>query len=187
MKKIKINLNPKKPAMLDQGLGKALDYTPLLVLLVVFFALLVSGVGLFSLINATKYNNYEKLWKNWESKSNQLTKIKGNMSGLKREFNKISEVVTPQHTGVILLNSVFSALPKNIWLKSILFEQEITKVEGYVVEWDKDSLASLEDFINGLQENEGFSKKFTTIDIKDTERINFNGVEVTQFIIECKK
>jgi Tfp pilus assembly protein PilN len=187
MKKIKINLNPKKPAIFDQGLGKALDYTPLLILLVIFFALLVVGAGLFSLTKAARYNHYQNIWKKWESKSDQLVEIKRNRASLEREFNRIKDVVTPGYTGVTLLNSLFSALPKNIWFKNIFFQQKIIEVEGYVVAWDKDPIVSLENFINNLQKSEGFSKKFEKIAIKDTKKTNFNGVEVTQFIIECKK
>ncbi|MCF7887259.1 MAG: hypothetical protein K9L71_02470 [Candidatus Omnitrophica bacterium] len=187
MKKIKINLNPKKPAIFDQGLEKALDYIPLLILLVIFFALLVGGVGLFSLTKAAKYNHYKNIWKKWESRSNQLAEIKRNRASLERELDRIKDVVTPGYTGVALLNSLFSALSKNIWFKNIFFEQKITKVEGYVVVWDKDPIVSLENFINNLQESEDFSKRFGRISIKDTKRINFNGVEVTQFIIECRK
>ncbi|MCF7873449.1 MAG: PilN domain-containing protein [Candidatus Omnitrophica bacterium] len=187
MKKLKINLNPRKPAVFGQGLGKVLDYIPLLILLVVFFALLVSGIGLFSLTKAAKYNGYKKIWKKWEPKSNQLADIKRDLSSLQREFNRIKDVLIPEYTGVMLLNSMFSALPKNIWFKNINFEQKAVEFEGYILKWDKDSLASLEDFINNLQENESFSKEFKTIDIKDTKRTNFNGVEVTQFIIKCKK
>jgi Tfp pilus assembly protein PilN len=187
MKKIKINLNPRKPAIFDQGLGKVLDYIPLLMLLVVFFALLIGGIGLFSLTKAARYNHYQNIWKKWEAKSNQLAEIKRNRINLERDFNRIKDVVTPEYTGVTLLNNLFSALSKNIWFKNISFEQKMLEIEGYVVVWDKDPIVSLENFINNLQKNEDFSKKFKKINIKDTKKINFNGVEVTQFIIECKK
>ncbi|MCF7869602.1 MAG: PilN domain-containing protein [Candidatus Omnitrophica bacterium] len=187
MKKIKINLNPRKPTIFDQGLGKALDYIPLLILLVIFFALLVGGIGLFSLTKAARYNHYRNIWKKWESRSSQLDEIKDNRDSLERELSRIKDVVAPKYTGITLLNNLFSALPKNIWFKNVFFEQEAIKVEGYIVAWDEDPIVSLENFINNLQESEDFSKKFERMSIKDTKRTNFNGVEVTQFIIECKK
>ncbi|MCF7870674.1 MAG: PilN domain-containing protein [Candidatus Omnitrophica bacterium] len=187
MKKIAINLNPKKPDTFNQGLEKILDYTPLLAFLVIFFALIAGSVGAFSLVKAKKYNGYQNIWKKWEPKNNKLTKIKANLSGLKKESRKVEKAITPAYTGVNLLNSFFSALPKNIWLKNLHFTQKMINVEGYIVEWDKDSLASLENFIESLKANENFLQEFKRIDIKDTKKTDFNGVEVTQFIIECKK
>lgn len=187
MKKIAINLNPKKPDTFNQGLEKVLDYIPLLIFLVIFFALAAGSIGLFSLAKAKKYNNYQSIWEKWESKDNELTKIKRNLAGLKKESRKIEKVITPSYTGVTLLNGLFSALPKNIWFKNLRFDQKMISIEGYIVEWDKDPLTSLEHFIENLKTDKNFLQGFQKIDIKDTQKTDFNGVEVTQFSIECKK
>lgn len=187
MKKIKINLNPKKPATFEQGFGKILNYTPLLILLVTFFALVVIGVGVFSLAKAKEYNNYQSRWEEWEPKNKQLIEVKQELSGLEKTSEKIKEVLAPENTGIVLLESIFSSLPKNIWFKKLHFEKSLVNIQGYVVEWEKNPLASLENFINQLQKDKNFSKRFTKISIKDTKNINFNGVETTQFTIKCSQ
>jgi Tfp pilus assembly protein PilN len=187
MKKITINLNPKKSDTFNQGLEKALDYTPLLVFLVIFFALVTGSIGLLSSAKANKYNSYQSIWKKWQPKNNKLVEIKRSLSGLKKEFHKTEKATNPRYTGVTLLNGLFSALPKNIWFKNLRFDQKMVSIEGYIVEWDKDPLTSLENFIENLKTDKRFLEEFQKIDIKDTKRTGFNGVEVTQFIIECKK
>lgn len=187
MKKIKINLNPKKPAAFEQGFGKILDYTPLLILLVIALGLIIGAVAIFSGIKARQYSNYQKIWQEWKPKNNELVNVKRKISGLKKTSEKIKEVMLPDNTGKDLLKSLFAALSENIWFKKVQFENDKVDIEGYVLEWEKNPLVSLENFINQLQADQYFSKKFTNIDIKDTKSITFNGQEATQFIIECRK
>ncbi len=187
MKRIKIDLNPKKSTVFGENFGKFLSYTPLLALVVVFFALLAVGIGVFSLVKAKQYDNYREMWQQWEPKGQQLIAVKRKLSSLKKEQKKIEEVVFPDITGLGLLEGVFSALSKNIWLEKLYFRKNMGNIKGYVVEWEKNPLVSLEGFINRLQQDEIFSKKFKKIEIQDTKNVNFNGAETTQFVLECRK
>ncbi len=186
MKKLKINLNPKKLTIFEQGFASVLNYLPLLILLVVFFSLVIGGIKAISLARTRQQSYLERSWQEWEPKYDQITSIKRRVSFLENQQEKLKKITSPKKTGIILLESVFFALPKNIWLEDFYFEDKLVQMKGYVVRWEQDSLASLEEFIGRLRAKKEFKEKFQKIDFK-TRKTDFRGREVTQFFIECKK
>lgn len=187
MKKVQINLNPKKLAAVDEKLKKVFAYSPALMLLVVFFALLITIIGLVAAARSRRYSKLEDAWARWEPKYSQVLEKKSAINNLRQEKRNLEEAFFSQEAGIILLEGLFSALPKNIWLSKLDFQNELVEIEGYALEWEEGALTSLRNFINALQENEKFQDRFGEARIKDTGSLDFRGREVTQFFLECKK
>lgn len=187
MKKVKINLSPKKLTVFDENFNKVLGYLPLLALLVLFFVLVVGLVGAASSVKSRQHNNLKTVWQEWEPRHRELLDIKRGISTSKRHLKNLQNLVVSQNRGVYLLEGLLVALPENIWLESLHFKGDSTELSGYIVSWEEDSLVSLKKFIDNLQKERKFQELFARINIKDTKKINFRGREITQFFLECKK
>lgn len=187
MKKISINLSPQKENITSAILQTTVSYTPLVGLTAVIVLALLLFLQVFIAKQTYTYNGYEKKWIKWESKYNLIKGIKGELTNLKEEKQKLEEVATPKHDIVLILRDIFSSLPKNIWFQRLNFKEETIDIGGYVAGLDEDYLISLDGFINSLRKKDYFSSKFNRINIKKSTRENYNGVEILKFNIECKK
>lgn len=187
MKKISINLNPQKENVTAAVLEKIVSYTPLAGLTAVLVLVLIVFLQMFVFKQTYDYSKYNKKWRMWEGKYEEMKKIKKGIAKLEKEKNKLEEIAAPKYDIVFILEDIFSSLPKNIWFEKLEFEKGAINLRGYVVTWDEDYLVSLDRFINSLRENEYFSSKFIKLSIKESKRTIFNGVETLKFIIECKK
>ncbi len=187
IKKININLNPNKQNGIEEGFAKVLSYTPLLILLLLFFLLVTGVIEVVSQAKMSQKKRLSGVWQEWEPRHRDLMSLRRDTSALKRQKKEIKGVVSSEDTGIIFLEKVGSYLPENIWLDNLRFTEGLAQINGYIVRWEEDTLASLEKFINTLQEDESFQERFRQTNIRDTKRIMFRGKEVTQFFLECRK
>jgi len=187
MKKIVINLSPQKETAATTLLQKVVSYTPLAGLTAVLVLVLIIFLQMFIFKQAYDYSKYNRKWRAWKSKYEEMKKIKKGITKLEKEKNKLEEIVTPKNNIVLILEGIFSSLPKNVWFKGLDFESGAISLRGYVVKWREDYLVSLDGFINSLREQEYFSSKFMKVSIRESTKSNFNGAETLKFIIECKK
>ena len=187
MKKIAINLSPQKEKITSTMLQNVVSYAPLAGVISGFVLIPILLLQLFIFKQTYKYKEYSERWKKWESKYNSIERIKEEISLLKKEKEKIGEVVTPEYDIVFVLSDIFSSLPKNVWFKELTFRGGNIGLRGYVVKWGEDYLISLDRFINSLREKEYFVSRFSRVEIKESKKSTFNGLETTKFIIECGK
>ncbi|NQT28278.1 MAG: PilN domain-containing protein [Candidatus Omnitrophica bacterium] len=187
MRKIAINLSPQKENITSAVLQNLVSYTPLVGLTAGVVLVILLFLQVFIAKQTYTYNGYEKKWKKLESKYNLLKGIKEEANNLKEEKENLERVATPEHNVVLILEDIFSSLPKNIWFDGLNFEGEAIDIRGYVAGWNEDYLISLGGFINSLREKDYFSSKFSRINIRKSARESYNGVETLKFSIECKK
>lgn len=187
MKKIVINLSPQKETAATALLQRVVFYTPLAGLTAVLVLVLIIFLQMFVFKQAYDYSKYNKKWGVWKGKYEEMKKIKKGIAKLEKEKNKLEEIAAPKYDIVLILEGIFSSLPKNVWFERLDFESGVISLKGYVVKWREDYLVSLDGFINSLREQEYFSSKFIKLNIKKSKRTTFNGVETLKFIIECKK
>ncbi|MDD4954601.1 MAG: PilN domain-containing protein, partial [Candidatus Omnitrophica bacterium] len=94
-------------------------------------------------------------------------------------------MLTPKNQIPDIFEDVFSSLPKNIWFSSMNLKKNTLDIRGYVDKVDEDYLVSLEKLGNNLKSKKYFGSKFKKINIKDSQKKEFNGMEVLEFYIEC--
>jgi len=187
MRRISINLSPQKEDITSAMLQNVVSYTPLVGLAAVIVLVPLLLLQVFIVKQTYTYSGYEKEWGKWESKYNLIKGIKGEITNLEGEKQRLEEVAIPEYNIVLILGDIFSSLPKNIWFNGLNFKGETIDIRGYVAEWNEDYLISLERFINSLREKDYFSSKFSRINIRKSMKENYNGVETLKFNIECKK
>ncbi len=187
MNRISINLSPKKETATTAAAQNIISYTPLVVLagLAIFTILLFMQV-IFLKKNHT-HGIYKKEWAQWEHKAIAMRGIKDEITLLDYELCRLRKISTPGYGLGYILADMFSALPKNIWFESLRFKEEVIELRGYVVKWNEDYLISLDTFINALGKSDYFSSRFGLVNIKTSQKEDFNGVKVLNFSIECKK
>ena len=187
MKKISINLSPQKENIASVVLQDVLSYTPLVGLGAAAIFVVILLLQVFTLKKSHAVGVYSKEWVQWEDKAGVIDKAKKEISDLESEKTAVQELIMPKNDAVLILENVFSSLPKNIWFSKVDCEEGVIVLAGYVVRWQEDNLVSLDKFINALREKEYFSSKFGKINIRESRITKVNKVEVLEFNIECRK
>jgi len=187
MKKVVINLSPQKYKTSNLKLENITTYLPLVAIAAAIGLGLVLLLQLVGLKKAHTYAGKVKAWRQWEEKAKVLQEIKGQISALETERDALNKALTPGYQMSKLLGDIFSSLPKNIWFQSFKLKEEALEIQGYVVKWNQDYLASLDSFIGALREKEYFLSTFSILEIRESQKDDVNGVEALKFIIQCKK
>jgi len=186
MNKIVIDLNPQKRHPLSAAMQNLISYTPLLGLCVIFGLILVLLLQIIIIRKSYLYRYNTLKWEKRKDEFSQLSEIKKNIRTLSQEKDRLQKLIIPQHEMSRILGGFFSALPKNIWLEKMSFSEGFINLEGNVIKWQEDYLVSLSHFIEALQKEDYFSSKSWKVNIKESRKIKFNGLEVLNFIIECR-
>jgi Tfp pilus assembly protein PilN len=187
MNKIHINLNPKKEDVKSILFQNLVSYIPIIGIVIgfLFVAIVVLNIVVISKVGTLR--SYERKWRKWEDRFKKIRTIKSETESLLEEEKTLVEIATPRYQMARILGDVFSVLPQNIWFKAINFREGSLDIAGYVVEWEEDYLISVVDrFIRPLREKEYFSSVFTKVNLKESRRKKFYGVEVLEFDIECR-
>ena len=187
MSKIVINLNPQKEHATSEVMRSIVGYTPLLLLSAGLIFVVIVLLQLVAFQKTYSYNVYKSKWAQWEDEDRLLKEIKADIARLDAEKLATTQVVTPTYEMAKIFADIFSALPKNIWFSNLSLQGDSLSLQGNVVRWNEDYLASLDKFIEKLRQSQYFSTKFQKLNIKQSQKTNFNGVEVLQFSIECVK
>jgi hypothetical protein len=182
MTKIHINLNPKVEKF-NKLIFRELSYYAALGAGIILAIILL--LGLFAASGLAKYKGYQAKWKSWEDKAVLLGKLKGDILEQENKKKEFKNIILPQNQAAKIFEDLYAALPQNIWLEALDLKKEGLNIKGYVVRLDEDYLFSLEKFIKSLAKRPHFPSKFKKINIKDSQKQNFNGVEVLEFNIEC--
>jgi Tfp pilus assembly protein PilN len=183
MDKIYINLNPKAEKF-DTFIFKQWSYYAALGSALILIIILI--LGLFTSLRLAQYNGQMKKWRGLEQNAKLLSEVKSQILQLEGERKGLDKVITPQNKIGSIFEDIFVSLPQNLWFDSLELKEDILILKGYVIKLDEDYLISLEKFINALRMREYFSSRFKKVNIKNSQKRDFNGVEVLEFNIECK-
>jgi hypothetical protein len=179
---IHINLNPKEEKF-DNLIFKQLSCWAVLSAGIILVIVLL--LGLTAAKKLAEYKLEQAKWKSWEDKVTLLAKLKNEILDLESQKKEFQSVIIPQNQAAEIFEDLFATLPQNIWLETLSLKKESLNAKGYVVKLDEDYLFSLEKFINGFAARPHFSSKFKKINIKESQKQNFSGAEVLEFIVEC--
>ncbi len=183
MDKIYINLSPKKEKMENVLLQQASYY---MLIGASFILCLIVLCTLFLFVRIAILKHYESRWAKWKEQYKVLSALKNEIASLQKEKNEFSKILTPQNKMAKIFSDIFSSLPQNIWFNSLNFNKKSLVINGDVVKTGtEDYLVLLENFIDNLKTKPYFVSHFKDINIKDSRRDNFNGVEVLEFKLEC--
>ncbi|MFH1504154.1 MAG: hypothetical protein ABIH08_02025 [Candidatus Omnitrophota bacterium] len=184
--KVTINLNPKKKSFSQEILQRLGAYIPLAGAAAVVMLVLILSLQVFILAKTRDYEAHTKERQNWASEIDLLKQVQDRKALLQAEKKELEALMVPEYEAAAVFNDIFLSLPKNIWFESLKFKQGFIVLEGYVVRWHEDSLVSLDKFINALRKQKYFTAKFNKVNIKKSQKVDFNGAQTLQFIIECK-
>jgi len=185
MKKITINLYPfqqGEEAPFNKIIGR---YVPLLLLAAI--VLIVLNVGAFMLANVVEISrvSLENTNKNLAPSIKDIQDLKDVLEAETKEKQDYQSVLTAQTQISRIMADVYAAMPKNIWLRSFTFEKGTLILEGVVVKWKEEQMASLDKFIKDLNKKTYFSSQFKNTGIKNYRKGKTQNTETIDFMIDC--
>ncbi|MDD5069170.1 MAG: hypothetical protein PHV17_00410 [Candidatus Omnitrophica bacterium] len=185
MEKIKINLNPSKEEKLELFFDKAVETNPSLIMVIIVMAAITLVLQMIVFSKGARYRALAREWKQWESKYQAVTELKNEMIKLEQNKKMVEGGLVPVNVSK-LLEAVYVSLPSNIWFDILEYRPQKFYIKGKVVKMQEDAMVSLGDkFIKPLKEQKAFTDLFKEINIKNTHKTLYRGVDVLEFEIEC--
>ena len=187
MNKIVINLNPRKSNASQGLITNILAYVPLLALAIGAVFVVIVLLQVFAFQKQHALSGQQAKWAERHDDDKLIKRLKDSIAKLEKEKNLAAAVLTPDNQADRLLEDLYAALPKNIWLDDLQFKEGLLNLRGNVVRWEEDDLLSLDKFIKGLRASQYFSSRFSKVNIKQSQKANIRGVDVLRFTLECLK
>lgn len=187
MKKITINLYPFQQGE-ESSFSKIIGrYIPLFLLALIL--LLILNVGAFMLANVVEMSrvSLENTNKNLAPSIKDIQDLKNTLAANAKEKQDYQSVLTAQTQMSRIMADVYSAMPKNTWLRSFTFDKDTVTLEGAVVKWKEEQMASLDKFIKDLNKKAYFSSQFKNTGVKNYRKGKVQNVETIDFVISCSR
>lgn len=186
MKRIVINLYPNKDKTDKKFLKLIKKYASSAFLAVIILVAVNITLFIFSSLSSLPYNSLSKKWQNLTPQAAVVNSLKNELTFLREKKEKYQNLVSYNIEISHIFADAFKSLPKNIWLKEIVFSEDRLSLIGCVVEWKEERLTSINRFIKNLQKEPYFSKTFKYINPASQRKKKFFGLEIMEFEVECK-
>lgn len=186
MGKIYINLNPQKEKLINIIFYNLASYTHFVAFAAGFLLIVIFIFNAAVFFRGRVYSRYQRFWVEQKDKFDLLNEIKQERAVLSSQKEAFLAVTDVGYRADRMLDDIYSVLPNNIWFNKLDFKQGRIDLRGYVVQWQEDYLVSLVDnFVEPLKKKAEFSSNFKTVNIRNSKRVFFNGIEVLEFNLEC--
>jgi len=185
MKKITINLYPFQQAD-EPPLNKTLaHYIPAVILVLIL--LIIVNIGAFALANIFEMSraSLENTNKNLAPSIKDIQELKDALEAQIKEKKDYQSISTTRIQATRIMAEVYGSMPKNIWLRSFSFDRDTLALEGTVVKWKEEQMASLDKFIKDLNKKDYFVSQFKNANVKDYRKGKVQNTETIDFVIEC--
>ncbi|MFH1593768.1 MAG: PilN domain-containing protein [Candidatus Omnitrophota bacterium] len=194
---VEINLLPEEIKRKKIALSiPEIPLVPIAVLIVVILVLVqVLMVGLGSLSKKQQYT-LGKEWDELKPQSEELDRIKSNISILTKKTEAIEELLKIRLNWAGILNELSDSLTENIWLQELsygaggarspaLLSKRSLKISGFASGRGGQATAFVTHFVKALRNNSDFSKYFDEIEHGPIREVTVKGEQVMSFTINC--
>lgn len=110
----------------------------------------------------------------------------------RKKLDDLNNLVQKQMYLTVPLDAVVKALPRGVWLSSFYFNKQDEQkaeliLEGMVYLVKKETeFDAVNKFVSNLKQVPGFFSYFKNISVKSLDRIQFEGIPVSKFVISCR-
>lgn len=186
--KIEINLSPKKKQLKENEIEKWFYlFGPWAIKLLILGLALNVFCFLIFMPLSKKVNLLKEEEKKLKPQQEQINKLQEEIKQLSQEKEKYQNKAYFLFNPSRILAALYTSLPENIWFESLNYKERQLQITGYVLPWKEDALASLDKFVNALQENKEISSVFKNIKSQQFRKTTFNQQDVIIFYIVCKE
>jgi Tfp pilus assembly protein PilN len=185
MKKITINLYPFQQGE-ESPLNKvAAQYIPLFLLALA--VLVVINIGAFALANVFEMSraSLANTDKSLLPSVKNIQDLKTELETHTKEKKDYQSIAMAQIKMARIMADLYAAMPKNVWLRSFSFDKTSITLDGAVVKWKEEPMASLDKFIKDLNKRDYFASQFQGAGVKNYRKGKAQNTETIDFTIEC--
>lgn len=156
----------------------------------IFIAVLILIHGLLLsmwIAKFVRYGVYKVAWTRMLPDKNHIDALNQQMQDLKSRASTINNLTSQQNMlWSQKLNILSDALPKEVWLKQIGWNNEILTITGCAVSRFHDEISVVGNFVSNLHRTQDFMKNFLSLELNSVNRTKKGGTEVADFIITAK-
>ncbi len=183
------NLRKKKKGGIANGINIPLEVLigsagALLVLLVLaHFSLLFINMN-----ELAKYRELQKEWKSILPAKENVEVVISELRGL-QERDKAIKAILDDKTRIIWsqkLNILSDSLPKGVWLRKIVLNEEMFLIEGSAISRQKKEMINVHRLTANLKKEENFLNYLSDLELDAIQRRRIKKIEIADFIITTK-
>lgn len=186
MDKLNINLYPHHTAEKKRIFLVIENYFPFVALGVAGLIALNIIIFVITVFLSSPYRRLTREWDQLSPKAAVIESLKKELSSLQGRRSRYVEMVNYKVDISRIFADVFAALPRSMWLSEIHFSQKAISIDGSAARWKEAPLASIDNFIKNLKQQEYFSRVFPYINLKSSRKMDLYDREIAKFAIECK-
>jgi len=155
------------------------------------FIVLLMGVHLFLLFtNVKKIAEHKRLKKEWallEPDKSDVDAVISELRSLKGKQQAAEDVlVEDKISWSQKLNILSDSLPKGVWLRKIILDEEIFSIEGSAVSTEIEEMINVHSFAGNLKKQKKFLEHFEDLELGSIQRRKINKVEIADFVITAR-
>ncbi len=134
-----------------------------------------------------KFVQRKALKMEWEETLPSKTRVDAVISQLRNLQSKVKSIENITGAEDIVwstkLNDISDSVPRGVWIKSIIGNEQRLAIEGSSVRKIKDEMINVHDFAANLKAQKHFSKNIDNLEVGSIQRRNIKNIEVADFSI----
>ena len=154
-----------------------------------FFVILLLISILFQATIFIKFIQRKNLKKQWEEILPTKTRVDLVVNQLRTLQSKMKSIEDITGAKDIVwsakLNDISDSLPRGVWLKSVIGNEQKLVLEGSSVSKGKDEMINVHDFASNLKNQKNFSVYLSDLEVGSIQRRTIKNVEVADFSISA--
>ncbi len=133
------------------------------------------------------FGGYKIQWEQLLPDKKNIDGIGNELKDLKKKMNAITDLTSKKVARWSnKLNFVSDALPKGVWLRRMVLDNNVLTMEGSAVSKSHSEIAAVGNFTAGLKNQTAFINDFTSLEVNSIVRGKKGNTEVTDFTITGK-
>jgi len=182
---VDINLLPphfKKKTNILAYLG---DYVPYLVLGLIIILCINLILGFFIATRIVTLKSQESRWKSQEPQFKEISSLKQGIAKFRKEYDTLTQLAIPRLYFSKIMYLLYDNLRINIWFREFNYNDEVLKINGGVLDFEKDASISLKEYVDSLRKSQA-KERFPEINIASQDQVRIKDKIVLYFQLELK-
>ncbi|OGX07767.1 MAG: hypothetical protein A2Z88_03220 [Omnitrophica WOR_2 bacterium GWA2_47_8] len=154
------------------------------------FVLLVAVVIVLQLLIFIKYAQHKKLKTQWDEilpSKTATDAVVSKLRSLRLKSKSVENILVKKEISwAKKLNEISDNLPRGVWLRRIVFDQNAFLIEGSAVSKGQNEMINVHQFAANLKAKEGFLENLTDFELGAIQGRKIKTIDVADFTIKAK-
>ncbi|MDD5129490.1 MAG: hypothetical protein PHS66_00335 [Candidatus Omnitrophica bacterium] len=122
-------------------------------------------------------------WLDLAAQKKQLDEFNREFSSVSQDAGLMQQLNRQRVLWAQKLNILSLSLPGGVWFNDIVFNAGSLTIKGSVVSLKKEEVGLINELLNRLKTDPGFSKDFSNFELSSVQKRSFGGYDIADFVL----